>query len=36
MKRVIVLVLMLVIVLVLLMGVAHVDLKSDEAIEQAP
>jgi hypothetical protein len=36
MKRAIVLALMLVTVLVPLMGVAHADLKSDEAIEQAP
>jgi hypothetical protein len=36
MNRAIVLALMLVTVLVPLMGVAHADLKSDEAIEQAP
>ena len=36
MKGAIVLALMLVTVLVPLMGVAHADLKSDEAIEQAP
>ena len=36
MKRAIVLALKLVTVLVPLMGVAHADLKSDEAIEQAP
>jgi hypothetical protein len=36
MKRAIVLALMLVTVLVPLMGVAQADLKSDEAIEQAP
>jgi len=36
MKRAIVLALMLVTVLVPLMGVAHANLKSDEAIEQAP
>ena len=36
MKRAIVLALMHVTVLVPLMGVAHADLKSDEAIEQAP
>ena len=36
MKRAIVLALMLVTVLVPLMGVAHADLKSDEAIERAP
>jgi len=36
MKRAIVLALMLVTVLVPLMGVAHADLKSDEAIVQAP
>jgi hypothetical protein len=36
MKRAIVLALMLVTVLVPLMGVAHADLKSDEAIPQAP
>jgi hypothetical protein len=36
MKRAVFLALMLVTVLVPLMGVAHADLKSDEAIEQAP
>ena len=36
MKRAIVLALMVVTVLVPLMGVAHADLKSDEAIPQAP
>jgi len=36
MKRAIVLALMLVTVLVPFIGVAHADLKSDEAIEQAP
>ena len=36
MKRAIVLALMLVTVLVPLMGVAHANLKSDEAIEQTP
>jgi hypothetical protein len=36
MKRAIVLALMLATVLVPLMGLAHADLKSDEAIEQAP
>ncbi len=36
MKRAIVLALMFVALLVPLMGVAQADLKSDEAIEQAP
>ena len=36
MKRAVFLALMLVTVLAPLMGVAHADLKSDEAIEQAP
>jgi hypothetical protein len=36
MKRVTILALMLVTVLVPLMGVAHADLRSDEAIEQSP
>ncbi len=36
MKRALVLALMLVTVLVPLMGVAHADVKTDEAIEQAP
>ncbi len=36
MKRAIFLALMLLTVLVPLMGVANADLKSDEAIEQAP
>jgi len=36
MKQFIVLALMLFAVTVPLMGVAHADLKSDEAIEQAP
>ena len=36
MKRLIVLALMLFAVTVPLLGVAHADLKSDEAIEQAP
>jgi hypothetical protein len=36
MKRAIVLALMLVAVLVPLLGVAHADLKSDDAITQAP
>lgn len=36
MKRFMILALMLLAVTVPLMGVAHADLKSDEAIEQAP
>lgn len=36
MKRIMILTLMLLAVLVPLSGVAHADLKSDEAIEQAP
>jgi len=36
MKRVMILALMLFAVLVPLTGIAHADLKSDEAIEQAP
>ena len=36
MKRIMILTLMLFTVLVPLVGIAHADLKTDEAIEQAP